>query len=218
MGGMPNNVPFTGEVDLPREAKHLKMPRWMREAAGRRPNGQLRSKMRVAWFFRFIETGDMKQSAIDVGYKRDRVNGAVRALKFEFAHLLAHAGKFERLWAEPLALAFHREMMDKGLKILKGEDEMEDKVAASFLGLAGKSADSILDRGDMSRGLALQGIDTGPEQVVGMIEGGDTFGIIRALVENAGIDAVRHMPMVMNHARYRAYVEETWPIKMVEGK
>lgn len=221
MGGFPNHVPFTGEVDLPREVKHLKIPRHMREAAGRRPNGQLRSKIRVAWFFRYMETGDMKQSAIDVGYSRRWVDGAVRSLKLEFAHLLVHAGKFERLWSEPMALAFHKEMMDKGLKILsgelkEGEKKLDDKVAASLLGLAGKSADSILDRGDMARGLAVQGINTGPDQAVGMIEGGDSFGMLRELVKRAGIDAVRQMPMVMNHARYRAYVEETWPIKMVE--
>ena len=216
MGGFPDNVPFTGEVDLPREVKHLKIPRWMREAAGRRPNGQMRSKMRVAWFFRFMETGDMKQSALDVGYSKARLIGVVNSLKFEFSHLLAHAGKFERLWAEPLALAFHKEMMAKGIKILSGEDSVDAKFEASYLGLAGKSADSILDRGDMSRGLALQGIDTGPEKTAGMVEGGDTFGILRELVRNAGIDAVRQMPMVMDHARYRAYVEETWPIKEIK--
>ena len=221
MGLKPDDVPFTGEVDLPRETKGLKIPRWMREAVGRRPNGQLRSKIRVAWLFRYFETGDMKQAAIDVGYSPKYASGVVKSLKFEFAPFLAHAGKFERLWAEPQALAFHREMMDKGLRILsgkmkEGETKVDVKLAASYLGLAGKSADSILDRGDMARGLAIQGIDTGPEKVAGTVEGGDTFGILRELVRNAGIDAVRQMPMVMNHARYRAYVEETWPIKMVE--
>ncbi|MEE8435632.1 MAG: hypothetical protein V3S64_12665 [bacterium] len=183
-------------------AKDLKVPKWLLAQVQVTPSGRKRDPIAVAWFFRFLETGEATQSVIDVGWKGGQPSWKAHHLKQQFAHLLSRAIKYRRTWSEAKALRLLDYAMELGLDPKLNKDP---RVITNAL----KAADSVLDRGDMPKGARLRGLDTAPEEEKEEV---NTYVLIDRLVETVGIEAVRAMKGVADYKAHRDYLEEKWPL------
>ena len=196
---MPKDKKPTNETPLP---KDLKVPKWLLAQVQKTPSGKDRDPIAVAWFFRFLETGEATQSVIDVGWDGAQPSWKAHHLKQQFAHLLSQAIKYRRTWSEAKALRLLDYAMELGMDPKFRNDP---RVLANAL----KAADSILDRGDMPKGAKIHGLETTPEEEKVEM---DAHVLIDLLVENIGIEAVRLMECVAGYKTHRDYLDSKWPL------
>lgn len=196
---MPETHEPTNGTSIP---KDLKVPQWLMAQVQVTPSGKERDPIAVAWFFRFLETGEATQAVIDVGWDGTQPSWKAHHLKQQFAHLLSRAIKYRRTWSEAKALRLLDYAIELGMNPKFNKDP---RVLANAL----KAADSVLDRGDMPRGARLRGLDTAPEEEKARATAHE---LIDRLVETVGIEAVRRMEGVADYKAHRDYLEEKWPI------
>jgi len=186
--------------------KGLKIPKKLMEQILKTSSGRKREPKAVAWFFRFMETGQATQSVLDVGFKNAQPSWKAYTLKQQFADVFPSAVMFQRQMLEAQSVRMHGYVMDVA---------MDPKYADNpqMLTAGAKSADSILDRGDMPRGAAIKGLDTAPggEKAVQ-----SAHEMLDRLVEMDGIEAVRLMKGIADYKLYRDYLEEKWPQVLIE--
>ena len=196
---MPETHEPTNGTSIP---KDLKVPKWLLAQVQVTPSGRKRDPLAVAWFFRFLETGEATQAVLDVGWEGGQPSWKAHHLKQQFAHLLSRAIKYRRTWSEAKALRLLDYAMELGLNSKFNKDP---RVLANAL----KAADSVLDRGDMPKGAKIHGLETTPEEVK---EEPDAHELIDRLVETIGIEAVRRMAVVVDYKAHRDYLESKWPL------
>ena len=200
---MPETHEPTNGTPLP---KDLKVPTWLMDQVQVTPSGRKRDPLAVAWFFRFLETGEATQAVLDVGWDGAQPSWKAHHLKQQFAHLLSRAIKYRRTWSEAKALRLLDYAMELGLDSKLNKDP---RVMANAL----KAADSVLDRGDMPKGAKIHGLETTPEEAV---EDLDPRVLIDRLVEVIGIEAVRTMKAVADYKSNRDYFNSKWPVEVIE--
>ena len=196
---MPETHEPTNGTSIP---KDLKVPKWLMDQVQVTPSGRKRDPIAVAWFFRFLETGEATQAVLDVGWDGAQPSWKAHHLKQQFAPLLSRAIKYRRTWSEAKALRLLDYAMELGLdpKLTK-----DPRVMANAL----KAADSVLDRGDMPRGAKIHGLETAPNEVKAVASAHE---LLDKLVDTAGIEAVRRMKGIADYKAHRDYLEEKWPI------
>ena len=201
---MPETHEPTNGTSIP---KDLKVPKWLMAQVQVTPSGKKRDPIAVAWFFRFLETGEATQSVIDVGWDGAQPSWKAHHLKQQFAHLLSQAIKYRRTWSEAKALRLLDYAMELGLDSKLNKDP---RVMANAL----KAADSVLDRGDMPKGAKIHGLETSPNEVKAVASAHE---LLDKLVDTAGIEAVRRMKGIADYKAHRDYLEEKWPQILIEA-
>lgn len=188
-------------------ANDLKVPKWLLDQVQKTPSGKKRDPLAVAWFFRYLETGEATQAVRDVGCKGGQPSWKAHHLKQQFAPLLSRAIKYRRTWSEAKALRLLDYAMELGMdpKLNKDPRVMSNAI---------KAAGEILDRGDMPRGAAIRGLENAPQEE--KVEQ-SAHEMIDKLVELSGIESVRTMKGVGDYKAHRDYVESKWSQDLIEN-
>ena len=184
-------------------------------------HGTDRDEREVAWYYRFLEIGNARGAALDVGYPDDKAGTRASGLKKKFAGLILEGLMFVGQSDLPLAAATLRLVMrtydpDATIEVTKYDREGNvsetytapdpGRAVPGMASAAVKAAESYMDRFGMPKGLK---IDLGAGG-----EGDDFRLLIDRLVAEEGIEAVLRMPTVMAHKEYRDYFEK----KMASGE
>ena len=190
------------------DPKAHRVPAWVLKLVKFDRTGKARTPESMAWYFRFLETGDAIQAVLDIGWKGKSPQWRARIWQKEFAAPLLHAVKHRRSLLEPLALVVYQTAMELGVDPRFNADPR-------IISNAIKAADSIVDRGDMPRGAAIKGLETAPggEKAVA-----NAHEVIDELVEINGIESVRRMKWISDYKANRDYVDSKWPPVLIEVK
>lgn len=176
---------------------------------------------KVDWFHAYLRTADATQSAIECGLGGKTPSWKGNSLVKQFYPLIQEAGMIKRAAIEPLALKVLEDAMrvDHMVPLILRDGDGNQLVTetlvpdAKILAVKVKAADSVLDRGLMPKGLALHGLGTG------MGGDGDKPSDWKAhldeLVVRLGVDVVMGLPLVRQRQDLRAYLEERYPVKVV---
>jgi len=180
------------------------------------PSGRARDRRRVAWLYRYLETGDGAQAARDVGFPEGSAANAAWHMRMEYSAIIVEAVKYYGATVLPLAVAVLSRAMraydpDARIVVVK---EMRDgtvlrytdadpaRSSAQVAMAAVKAAAELMDRCGMPKSTT---VEFKPDEAG--IPGADDFRLlIDRMVGMAGLDAVRRMPWVMTHREYRDYV------------
>ena len=188
-------------------------------------------KRQSEWFFRYIETGDASAAAEEVGYEAKQRSWVGGWLTKKYYPLIVEAVMLKRAAIEPLAIAWHEEVLrtEHMVPLLKRRwlpeggsveeavlDENGQMVKVPdprIMTVKNRSADSILDRGVMPKGLALHGTSPVP---AGEGPSRDFRILLERLVDDfggglVGAAKVLELPSVVNHKEYRDFLMQRYP-------
>lgn len=192
-----------------RDSTSLKVPKWIRDKVEKDGQGRPRPAKAVAWFFRFLETGQATQSVLDVGWNgKSHPSWRAHKYKQQFGDLLAHAVMYQRQWEEPKAVRMLGYVMDVAMSPKNSDN-------AQMLAVGVKAAGEILDRGKMPKGAIIHGVETTPS-----MDGVErSLGeLIDGLVASIGdVETVRRMKVISERKDHRDYFESKWPQAVIEA-
>ena len=174
-----------------------RLPKWFVEQVAKDPQGRPRPPMGIAWFYRFLETGEATQSVLDVGYSGKNPSTRAHQYKLQFQDLLDHALRFKWGWLKPKAMAMFGYAMSRAMA-------PGNKDNPQMLAMGVKAAGELFSRIGVPDAL--------PDERAGL----DAHETIDLLVDKMGIEAVRLMKGIVDYKAHRDYLEKKRPQELIE--
>ena len=191
----PQNSASSGPPSFPLAVK--KLPKWFLEQVSKDPQGRPRPPQAVAWFFRFLETGEATQAVLDVGYTGKNPSTRSHQYKLQFQDLLDRALMFKWGWLKPKAIVMFGYAMQRAMA-------PENRDNPQMLAMGVKAGGELFSRVGVP--------DVLPDERVGM----NVHEMLDRLVETVGIEAVRRMKGIGDYKAHRDYLDSRWPPVLIE--
>ena len=174
-----------------------KLPKEFLDQVSKDPQGRPRPAMGIAWFYRFLETGEATQSVLDVGYVGKNPSVRAHKYKLQFQDQLDRALMFKWAWVRPQAVVMTGYAMSRAM-------HPDNKNNPQMLAMGVKAAVVFFSKTGVP--------DELPDERVGL----DAHELLDKLVETAGIEAVRRMKGIADYKAHRDYLDKKWPQVLLE--